>query len=143
MLLLLLKVLWRHRQFKWHLHPYNHSQRRNNLLNKISSLNHKLSSLRLMVMHPHRHQIKRHLINSRQRISHHLKIVLQLMRLMVKQRRHLSKQLMILLHLRPLRDRQQAMHLLLLQLLHPHRSLHQQIMQHLHRLHLQLQRKCL
>ena len=114
-----------------------------NLLNKISSLSlsRKLNSLRLMVMHLH--QIKHHLINSRQRISHHLKMVLVLMRLMVMQHRHLSKQQMILLHLRLVQHhvRQQAMHLLRHLLLRQHRSLHQRIMQHLHRLHLQLQRK--
>ena len=93
-----------------------------------------------MVMH--QHQIKHHPINSRQQIKRLLKMVPQQMRPMVKLHRRLSKQLMILLHLRLVQHhvRQQAMHLLLLQL--QHRSLHQRIMQHLHRLRLQLQRKC-
>jgi hypothetical protein len=121
---------------------YNHSQHRN-LLNKISSHSRKLNKLRLMVMHLH--QIKRHLISNRQRINHHLKMVLQLMRPMVKQHLNLSKQQMILLHLLlhqvQHHVRQQTMRLHLP--LHQHRSLRQRIMRHPHQWRRQLQHKFL
>jgi hypothetical protein len=121
---------------------YNHSQHRN-LLNKIN-LSRKLNKLRLMVMHLH--QIKRHLISNRQRINHHLKMVLQLMRPMVKQHLNLSKQQMILLHLllRQVQHhvKQQTMHLQYLRQ-HLHRSLHQRIMRHPHQWRRQLQHKFL
>jgi hypothetical protein len=113
-----------------------------NLLHKISSLSLKLNKLRLMVMR--QHQIKHHRINSRQRINHHLKMVLQLMHPMVKQHLNLSKQQMILLHLllRQVQHhvRQQTMHLQHLRQ-HLHRSQRQRIMRHPHQWRLQHQHK--
>jgi hypothetical protein len=133
-----------HRLCRKHLHLCNHSLRRNNLLNKISSLSRKLNSLRLMVMHLH--QIKHHLINSRQQIKPPAKdgasadapdgeTAAQPKQAANDPAAHLH----LLLHQHHVR--QQAMHLLLLQLQRQHRSLHQRIMQHLHQLHLQHQRK--